>query len=363
MDPENSKSGEGKNKREFAALLDYAIEKGASDIHIQHDTPPMVRISGQLTAMDLPVYTADKCNEMIGYFIGEERLQKLYETKSEQDFAFSYENLRFRCNIFFQRGVMAASLRLLPNKIRTMEELGLPTVIQEMANQNQGFLIVAGPTGHGKSTTLASILNHIAAERSGHIITIEDPIEYVFANKKSVVVQRELGADTPSFASALRAALREDPDVVLVGEMRDLETMQAALEIAQTGHLVLTTLHTNSAAQTANRIIDVFPPHQQDQIRVMLAEVLLGIVSQRLLPRIQGGRALVTEILVANPAVRSLIREAKTHQIPNVIQTSASEGMISLDKSLADLVNKGELALQDALAWSLDPKVLKTMVY
>ena len=363
MDPEISKSGETKNKREFASLLDYAIEKGASDIHIQHDSPPMVRIGGQLTAMDLPVYTPEKCNEIIGYFIGEERVTKLVETKAEQDFAFSYENLRFRCNIFFQRGVMAASLRLLPNKIRTMDELGLPTVIQEMANQNQGFLIVAGPTGHGKSTTLASILNHIASERSGHIITIEDPIEYVFSNKKSIVVQRELGADTPSFSSALRAALREDPDVVLVGEMRDLETMQAALEIAQTGHLVLTTLHTNSAAQTANRIIDVFPPHQQDQIRVMLAEVLLGIVSQRLLPKVQGGRALVTEILVANPAVRSLIREAKTHQIPNVIQTSASEGMVSLDKSLADLVNKGELALQDALAWSLDPKVLKTMVY
>ena len=224
-------------------------------------------------------------------------------------------------------------------------------------------MIITGPTGHGKSTTLASMINQVASEKRGHIITIEDPIEYSFENKKSMISQREVGVDTPSFGMALRAALREDPDMVLVGEMRDMETVEAALQMAETGHLVLTSLHTNSAAQTADRIIDMFPSSQHSQVRMQFSEVLLGIISQRLLPKVQGGRVLATEVLMVNMAVRSLIREGKTHQIPNLIQTSAAEGMVSLDKALAELVGRGEVAIDDALSWSLDPKALKMMIY
>jgi twitching motility protein PilT len=351
------------NNKEFLHLLDLAIEAKASDLHIQYDVAPMIRVDGTLKPLSMPPYTVQKCNEMVADFLGESRLKQLMETLQEVDFSFSYEGFRLRCNVFLQRGVLSASLRFLSNQIRNIDELGVPPLIKQMTEQNQGLIIISGPTGHGKSTTLAALISHISAYRRGHIVTIEDPIEYVFENKKSIVTQREVGIDTPSFSSALRAAYREDPDVVLVGEMRDLETMEAALQIAETGHLVLTSLHTNSAAQSANRIIDVFPPHQQDQIRIMLSEVLLGIVSQRLIPKIAGGRALVTEVMIANPAVRSLIREGKTHQIPNLIMTSAAEGMVGLDKNLAELVSKGEIAIQDALAWSLDPKTLRTMIY
>jgi twitching motility protein PilT len=324
---------------------------------------PMLRIDSLLRPVDIPPYTVEKVNEMIGGFLGEKLLQRLVSTRRELDFSFSYSKIRFRCNIFFQKGSLAASLRLLPNEIRDLASLGVPTVVGKMLEHNQGLVIVSGPTGHGKSTTLAAMVNQILHERRAHLVTIEDPIEYVFTSQKSIISQREVGIDTPSFASALRAALREDPDIVLLGEMRDQETMEAALQIAETGHLVLTTLHTNSAAQTANRIIDVFPPHQQEQVRVQLSEVLLGIASQRLLPRVQGGRVLASEIMIANSAVRSLIREGKTHQIPNLIQTSAAEGMMGLDKSLAELVSRGEVSIDDALAWSLDPKTLKMMIY
>jgi twitching motility protein PilT len=349
--------------QEFAALLDQAISMGGSDLHIMSNAAPMVRVDGILRALDMPPYTAEKATEMIVGFIGHALHEKILATRKELDFSFSYRELRFRCNTFFQRGVLAASLRLLPNVVRDLTTLGVPPVVGKLLEHNQGLIIVSGPTGHGKSTTLASMLSKLSAERRGHIITIEDPIEYVFEHKKCVVSQREVGIDTPSFSSALRAALREDPDIVLVGEMRDLETMEAALQIAETGHLVLTTLHTNSAAQTANRIIDVFPPHQQDQVRIQLSEVLLGVVSQRLLPKVQGGRVLASEVLVANSAVRAIIREGKTHQLPNLIQTSAAEGMVSLDKALAELVARGEVSIDDALAWSLDPKALKMMIY
>jgi twitching motility protein PilT len=349
--------------QEFASFLDYAIEKGASDIHIIGGIAPTIRVDTQLLLMEGQGFDPDKATDLISGFIGPQMLERITTTRKELDFSFTYRDLRFRANVFFTRGALSISLRLLPAATRNLEELGLPPVVSKLIQHNQGFLIIAGPTGHGKSTTLAAMVNQIAAERRGHIITVEDPIEYLFEHKKSIVSQREVGSDTPSFASALRAALREDPDVVLVGEMRDLETMEAALQIAETGHLVLTTLHTNSAAQSADRIIDVFPPHQQAQVRTQLSEVLLGIVSQRLLPRVQGGRVLATEVMVANSAVRSLIREGKTYQIPNLIQTSAAEGMGGLDKSLAELVNKGEIAVDDALAWSLDPKALKMMIY
>jgi len=348
---------------ELTFLLDYAIEHKASDLHIVADASPTIRVDGQLVPVDKPAYSAAKANEVVGDLIGAQLLERISTNRKELDFSFSYKELRFRCNVFYQKGVLAGSIRLLPNEVPKFEDLGVPAAAIKMIQHNQGLIIVSGPTGHGKSTTLAAMVNMIATERRGHVITIEDPIEYVFTHKKSIISQREVGSDTPSFASALRAALREDPDVVLVGEMRDQETMEAALQLAETGHLVLTTLHTNSAAQTADRIIDVFPPHQQDQVRVQLAEVLLGVISQRLLPRTKGGRVLATEVLVANSAVRSILREGKTHQLPNLIQTSAAEGMIGLDKSLAELVGKGEVSVDDALAWSLDPKALKMMIY
>ncbi len=348
---------------ELTFLLDYAIEKGASDLHILADSSPMIRVDTVLLPVDKPVYDADKANEVITSLIGAQLLERVTQTRKELDFSFSYKGLRFRCNVFFNKGVLSASLRLLQNEVPDFDALGVPQIADKLIQHNQGLLIVSGPTGHGKSTTLASMVNRIAAARRAHIITIEDPIEYVFQHKKSIISQRELGSDTPSFGSALRAALREDPDVVLVGEMRDLETMEAALQIAETGHLVLSTLHTNSAAQTADRIIDVFPPHQQPQVRAQLSSVLLGVISQRLLPRTKGGRVLATEVMVANAAVRAIVREGKTHQLPNLIQTSASEGMISLDKSLAELVSKGEISIDDAMAWSLDPKALKMLVY
>jgi twitching motility protein PilT len=349
--------------QEIAALLDYAIDRGASDLHIIAGVAPTIRIDTQLLLIEAKAYTPDEATQLISGFIGPTLYERITSTRKELDFSFSYRELRFRANVFFARGSLSISLRILPTANRTIEELGVPAIIGKLIQKNQGLIIVAGPTGHGKSTTLAAMINQIAAERRGHIITIEDPIEYVFEHKKSVISQREIGTDTPSFASALRAALREDPDVVLVGEMRDLETMEAALQLAETGHLVLSTLHTNSAAQSADRIINVFPPHQQAQVRTQLAEVIVGIVSQRLLPRIQGGRALTAEVMVANAAVRTLIREGKTHQLPNLIQTAAAEGMIGLDKALAELVNRGEVAIDDALAWSIDPKVLKTLIY
>jgi twitching motility protein PilT len=228
---------------------------------------------------------------------------------------------------------------------------------------SQGFVIITGPTGHGKSTTLAAMINQINHTRSEHIVTIEDPIEYVFEHEKSIISQREVGSDTNSFSRALRSALREDPNVVLIGEMRDLETIEAALTIAETGHLVFTTLHTNSAAQAADRIVDVFPPHQQQQVRMQLANVLLGVVSQRLIPKAQGGRVAACEIMIANSAVRNTIREGKTHQLGNIIQTSAAEGMISMDKVLAELVSKGDITIDSALTWAMDPKAFKMMVY
>lgn len=348
---------------EAAQLLDVAIERKASDLHLVVGVPPMLRIDGKL----LPVpqqssLTTEVCHKLVKGFLTPENLARL-EKEKEIDFSFGHKDMRFRVNVFYQKGTMTASLRLIPVDIRSLQELGLPPILEKFTTHSQGFCIVTGPTGHGKSTTLAAMIRAINETRAERVITIEDPIEYVFAHKKSIISQRELGTDTNSFGRALRACLREDPNVVLVGEMRDLETIEAALTIAETGHLVFSTLHTNDAAQTADRIIDVFPPHQQGQVRQQLANVLLGVISQRLLPRVSGGRIVACEILMANPAVRSLIREGKTHQLPGTIQTSASEGMISLDKVLAELVSKGEITIDDALTWSLDPKALKMMVY
>lgn len=344
-------------------LLAAAIEYKASDLHLVVDFSPILRIDGKL--MVVPNESAldpESCKELISNLMTPQQLARLKENR-ELDFSFGYQKTRFRANAYFQKGILQVSLRLIPSQIPTLEQLGLPPILEKFINFSQGFVIIAGPTGHGKSTTLAALIDSINKTRSEHIITIEDPIEYVFEHKKSIISQREVGSDTLAFSRALKSALREDPNILLVGEMRDLETIEAALTLAETGHLVFTTLHTNSAAQTADRIIDVFPPHQQQQVKAQLANVLLGVVSQRLIPRTSGGRVVACEIMIANHAIKNLIREGKTHQIPSIIQTSAGEGMIGLDKVLAELVSKGEITLDDALTWSLDPKELKMKIY
>jgi len=347
---------------EIGIIMAEAVKRNASDIHITAGVPVMLRIDGRLEAYKEEL-DAKHSESIILSFMDDFQKERLKREK-EVDFSFSYEkDVRFRVNVFYQRGDLSASMRLIPSKIKSFEELGQPPVIEKFTTPSQGFVIATGPTGHGKSTTLASMVDDINHTRKEHIITIEDPIEYMFKNDKSIIEQREVYSDTRSFARALRSALREDPNVILIGEMRDLETISAALTLAETGHLVYTTLHTNDAAQTADRIIDVFPPHQQQQVRQQLANVLLGVVSQRLLPRASGGRIIACEILIANNAIRNIIREGKTHQLPNIIQTSVSEGMITLDKVLAELVSKGEVSLDDALAWASDPKSFKMKVY
>lgn len=351
------------HNQELKGWLDYAMANHASDLHLLAGSPAAVRIDGKLRFIDQTVLSGEQLDTIITSFIGEALSKRVATDRKELDFAFSYQHIRLRCNIFYVKGTLSASMRLLSNVIPDLAELGVPPIVAEFTKSNQGLVIVTGPTGHGKSTTLASLTNRVAQERQGHIVTIEDPIEFLLESKKCIVSQREVGIDTPSFGSALRSVLREDPDVVLLGEMRDLESIETALQIAETGHLVFTTLHTNSAAQTADRIISVFPATQQNQIRQQLSEMLLGVVSQRLLPKIQGGRVLASEVMVVNSAIRAVIRDGKTHQIPNILQTSAADGMISLDKSLADLVAQGTVAIDDALKWSVDPKSLKTLIY
>lgn len=344
-------------------LLEAGIAAGASDLHLAAHIPPTIRVNGALMPIpNEPALDGPQLAELVQGVLLPQQLSTLQQRR-DVDFSFSFDKVRIRANVYFQRGEVAASFRFIPRQIRTLTELGLPPILEKFTEAAQGLVIISGPTGHGKSTTLAALVELINATRAEHIITIEDPIEYLFDQKKSILSQREVGSDAQSFAEALRAALREDPNVILVGEMRDLETIEAALTIAETGHLVFTTLHTNSAAQTADRIIDVFPPHQQGQIRSQLASVLLGVVSQRLLPRVAGGRVVAAEVLLANTAVRNLIREGKAHQIDNIIHTSAAEGMIGLDKVLAELVSKGEITLDDALTWAIDPKAFKMLVY
>lgn len=343
--------------------LDEAILRGASDLHLVVNWPATLRIDSELSPIpkEQPL-PSEQVRSLLESILVEEQL-KHFSINKDVDFSFGYGDYRFRVNLYVTKGDWSASFRLIPNKIRTFSELGLPPILEKFSAATQGFFIITGPTGHGKSTVLAAMVDYINRTRTSHIITIEDPIEYVFTNNKSIISQREIGSDVPTFARGLRAALREDPNVVLVGEMRDLETIDAALTLAETGHLVLATLHTNSAAQTADRIIDVFPPYQQQQVRQQFAGVLLGIVSQRLVNKASGGRIHASEIMVATPAVRSLIREGKTHQLSNVIATSASDGMIAIDKVLAELVSKGEITIEEALKWAIDPKQLKTMVY
>lgn len=344
-------------------FLQYAIDKGASDLHLMAGTAPMIRIDGKLLAIEKEQeLSAEVCEDYVDNLLNSEQQTRL-KSQKELDFSFSFDATRFRVNVYYQKGSIAAALRLIPSKIRNFTELGLPPILEKLTIASQGLAIISGPTGHGKSSTLAAMIKYINETRNAHIITIEDPIEYLFANQKCIITQREVGNDTRSFASALRSSFREDPDVILIGEMRDLETIETALTLAETGHLVLTTLHTNSSSQTTDRIIDVFPAHQQSQIRSQLASVILGVVSQRLIPKVNGGRVVACEIMLANNAVRNIIREGKTHQLNNIIQTSASEGMISLDKVLAEYVNKGDISVDDALTWTMDPKAFKMMIY
>lgn len=336
-------------------LLEEVVKKRASDLHIQVGLPPMLRIDGSLmpAAGTQPLDEAS-VEQLIFQILDEDQRQILLKDK-EFDFSFAFGNLgRFRVNAFHERGNLAAALRLIPNEIKSAMELGMPPVVSSFSEFPRGLVLVTGPTGSGKSTTLAALVDKINSEKAQHIITIEDPIEFTHKSKKSVVVQREVHYDTYSFSAALRSSLRQDPDVVLIGEMRDLETISAAITIAETGHLVFATLHTNSAAQSIDRMIDVFPPHQQPQIRAQLSNILMAICSQRLVPQIGGGRIVAAEVLIANPAVRNIIREGKSHQLDAVIQTGADQGMQTMDRTLANLVQSGSITYDSAREYAVD---------
>lgn len=337
------------------SLLEHVIKNKASDLHLQVGLPPMIRVDGKLAAVtSTPDLTEELVENLVFSILDDDQKQVLLKDK-EFDFSFAFGDLgRFRVNAYHERGNIAAALRLIPNEILTTEQLGLPQVVNNFADYPRGLVLVTGPTGSGKSTTLAALVDKINNERSEHIITIEDPIEFTHKSKKSVVVQREVHYDTYSFSAALRSSLRQDPDVVLIGEMRDLETISAAITIAETGHLVFATLHTNSAAQSIDRMIDVFPPHQQPQIRAQLSNILMAICSQRLVPTIGGGRVAAAEILVATPAVRNIIREGKSHQLDAVIQTGADKGMQSMDRTLISLVKAGSITYDDAKTFAVD---------
>ena len=346
------------------AMLKTMVEQGGSDLHITTNSPPQVRVDGVLKPLNLPPLTPTETKQ-IAYSILTDNQKHRLEEDLELDFSFGIKGLaRFRANVFHQRGAIAAAFRQIPYEIRSFRELGLPTVVEKICEKPRGLVLVTGPTGSGKSTTLAAMLDKVNRERAEHIVTIEDPVEYLHSHKKCIVNQRELHADTHSFANALRSALRQDPDVVLIGEVRDFETVESALRIAETGHLTFATLHTNSAAQTINRIVDIFPAHQQGQIRVQLSFVLEGILCQSLLPRATGkGRALAMEILVPNAAIRNLIREDKVHQIYGMMQTGqAKYGMQTFNQALAALYFKRMISLQTALNRSSYPEELQEII-
>lgn len=334
-------------------LLKRTIETGSSDLHILVGYPPYLRINGELKPLGEKNITGEESRDLILGLLNNQQ-KDLYLANKELDFSLDYENkARFRINAYFEKGEMAAALRLLPHRIRRIKELNLPDICLELSSLKSGFILVTGPTGHGKSTTLAAIVEEINQKRSEHIVTIEDPIEYVYQGKKSIISQREMNQDTHSWEVALRSVLREDPDVVLVGEMRDYETIAAALTVAETGHLVLATLHTNSASQTLDRIVDVFPEEKQEQVRLQLSSTIQGIISQRLIPATNVGRVPATEIILGTSAVRTNIREGKTHLIDNIIQTSEAVGMMSLERSLSNWVNQGIITYETARKWAM----------
>lgn len=349
-------------------LLEKAIETNSSDLHLLVGLSPIYRINGQLqTLTTVPPLTEQQLEQMIlGLLTSSQK--EMFLTNRALDFSYGYgggaygDKGRFRVNIYFQRNTLAGAFRLLPPKVRTIEELLLPSICHRLATLKQGFVLITGPTGHGKTTTIAAIVNEINMTRATNILTIEDPIEYVYPKGKSIISQRELGHDTLTWGEGLKSALREDPDVVIVGEMRDPESIASAITIAETGHLVFSTLHTNSASQTIDRVIDSFPEAQQNQIRIQLASTLEAVISQRLIPTIDSGRIVATEVMIANTAIKSNIREGKTHLIDSTIETSAEEGMNSLETSLVKLVQDGHITLEVAHAYALRPDTLTRLL-
>lgn len=351
------------NKQKLNELLLTAAQQNASDLHLAVGRYPTLRVDGVLIPLQKEtILTKDAAENLILSLLTPEQ-KEIFLKEKELDFSYTYEDkARFRVNVYHQKGYMAAALRLIPANVKTIEELNLPPILHDFTKISQGFILVVGPAGQGKSTTLAAMVDEINHTRTEHIITIEDPIEYIFNQDKSVISQREVRTDALDFHSALKSLLRQDPDVLMIGEMRDRESIATAMTAAETGHLVFSTLHTNSASQTIDRIIDSFPPEQQGQISSQLAATLVAIISQRLVPRIEGGRVPAYEIMITNPAVRNLIREKKAYQIDLVIETSMQEGMISLNRSLANLVNTKEVSLEQAEIYSLNPSELRILL-
>lgn len=348
---------------EFEKLLRKSVELGASDLHLTVGVPPNMRINGELQPYGIDKLIPDDLEEYVKFILNEEQYHK-YNEAGEIDLSFSSTGIgRFRVNVFKQRGSSAIVLRIVTQQVPTLDSLGMPNVLTTLTTKQRGLILVTGPTGSGKSTTLAAMINEINSSRGGHIITLEEPVEYLHKHKKSIVNQREVGFDTKSYGNALRAALREDPDVILVGEMRDLETIAITMTAAETGHLVLSTIHTVSAAQSIDRIIDVFPPYQQQQIRVQLAAVLEGIISQQLIPTSDNmGRVAALEIMTGTPAIRSLIREGKTHQLDSAIQTSSSHGMKTMDMSLVELYKRGKISYDNLMTHCIDKDIISRLI-
>jgi len=350
-------------KKELEKLILITLKENASDLHISVGRCPTIRVAGSLIPLIKEPVLSPEDTEGLVMALLDERKREEFLSEKELDFSYAFEDkARFRVNVFFQKGFMAASLRFISLNIKTLSELNLPPILQDFASLEQGFFLVVGPIGHGKSTTLAAMIDYINHTRSEHILTIEDPIEYYFTQDKSIIDQREVKTDTKSFHTALRSMFREDVNVAMIGEMRDLETISTAITAAETGHLIFSSLHTNNAAQTIDRIIDSFPPGQQNQIRLQLSSALVGVFSQRLIPRISGGLVPAYELLITTPAVRNLIRERRTHEIDIIIETSLDQGMMSLNRSLIDLVKRGEITMENALLFSLNPKELKGLI-
>lgn len=356
-------SGQITDNLRIETLLEECVRRNASDLHLQYGLPPILRVDGVLA----PIAGMNGLNEetvkRLVFATLDEEQQKILMKDKEFDYSFAFGDIaRFRVNAFHERGKLAAAFRLIPNQIKGINDLGMPTVVETFANYPRGLVLVTGPTGSGKSTTLAALIDKINREKACHIITIEDPIEFTHKSQRAVIAQREVHYDTFSFAAALRSVLREDPDVVLIGEMRDLETIQAAITIAETGHLVFATLHTNSAAQSIDRMIDVFPSHQQPQVRTQLSNMLMAVCAQRLVPAIAGGRVVAAEIMVANSAIRALIRDGKTHQLDTAIQTGAEQGMQTMDRTLAKMVQTGVITYESAKEYAVDINELDRLV-
>ena len=346
-------------------LLRLVVEQGATDLHLTANLPPTLRLDDRLVPTDFAPLSGEDVKELAYSIVAQDKVER-FERWKELDFAFSVEGLaRFRANYFVQQGYVGAAIRVLPFRIMNFNELGLPTaIVTEMCQKPKGLILITGSTGSGKTTTLAAMVDYLNANQTYHMLTIEDPIEYLHTNKRSIIDQREIGSDTQSFAQGLKHVLRQDPDVILIGEMRDLETIESALIVAETGHLVLATLHTSDAIQTVNRVIDVFPAHQQNQVRVQLSMELLGVISQQLIPKASGrGRVLATEVMIVNHAVRSLIREQKIHQLYSVLQTGQKEGMRTMNQTLFELYSKRIISMDEALGRSTDPDDLMRLMH